>query len=247
MTRARVGSGNKCGHDPRHPRFELQVKGTRAKPFPHLIQRLLDGLEGLYNDRALFPELGPRKRSERIEAMVLVAKAIARNTDRLTLRSGRRLDDGTFVGITMKTIARWARLNVQRAFRALWDLRDAGYVDLYQPIEERKDGSRRGLAGIRRITKKLFARCGLDQKLRRERKKLWEQQRREQHVETIAERQRLRRLHRENRRAAQLTERTTDQLAEKLSEAPRRPKDWTTSEIADGLAAWRARQRPGEP
>lgn len=213
MSAAGIVSGNRCGHDPRRPRLELQIVGTRGKPFPHLIGRLLERLDGLYFDRALFPELGARKRSERIEAMVLVIKAIARTTDRLSLRSGRRNADGTMTGIPMHTIATWARLAEQRAFRALWDLRDAGFVDLYQPVEQRADGSWRGLAGIRRLTKKLFERVGLGQRLRRERSELWRAERAKQSAQTIAQRRQLRRVFRESVRARVLARRATDQLA----------------------------------
>ena len=210
-----TSSGNRCGHDPRNPRLELEHPATRGKPFPYLIRELLSRLERLYRDRALFPELGARKRSERIEAMVLVGKAIARNTDRLTLRSGRQHPDGTVTGITMSSIAKWARIGVERAYRACWDLRDAGYVECTQPIEERHDGSRRGLAGIRRLTPKLFQRVDLGGRLKRDRRQLYEQQRNRQVAETIAERRRLRRLFRASHRASVLAKRTTQQLAER--------------------------------
>jgi hypothetical protein len=226
VTTARASSGNRCGHDPRAPRLALGIEGTRGKPFPKLVQRFVDGWDSLYHDRRLFPELGARKRSERIEAMVLVGKGLARNTDRLTLRAGRRLADGSFVGITAKTLAGWGLLELtkgkrggprvaQRVYRALWDLRDAGYLTLTQPIERRRDGSRRGLAGVRQWTKRIFERFGLGQRLRRERSALWKADRARQHVETIAERKQLRRLFRESARARALTKRTTRQLAER--------------------------------
>jgi len=238
---ARIVSGNRCGHDPRRPRLELE-RAKRAR-FPWLIQQLLDRLDGLYRQRHLFPELGARKRSERIEAMVLVGRAIARNTDRLSLRSGRPNGDGTFNGITMVAIASWASLNVQRAFRAVWDLRDAGYVELTQPIEERKDGSRRGLAGIRRLTPKLFDRLGLLPRLKRERRALAEKEReslRAAHVETIAERRRLRRIVRASSRAAALARRTRYQLAEQLA-APPEPAARSVGDLEQRLREWSAR------
>jgi len=235
-----LSGGNRCGHDPRRPRLELERPGTRGKPFPWLIGTGLERFERLYHDRSLFPELGPRKRSERIEAMVLVGKAILRNTDRLTLRSGRRNFDGSFTGITMKSIASWGRISVQRAYRAVWDLRDAGYVDLHQPIERRADGSRRGLAGIRRVTPLLFERLGLRGRLMRERRELWKAAR-AHHQSTIAERRRLRRLFKASRRASVLTERTTHQLAEAAAPAPA-PRTYTPAELAERLERWRRGQ-----
>ena len=176
--------------------------------------------------------------------MILVAKAIGRNTDRLTLRSGRANPDGSFSGITMHAIATWGRLSVQRAFRALWDLRDAGYVDLHQPIERRADGSRRGLAGIRRIKPLLFERLGLRGRLMRERRELWKAAR-AHHQETIAERRRLRRLFRASQRAAELTRRTTHQLAEgaALEHAQPSTREQSAAEREARMAAWTARNR----
>jgi hypothetical protein len=247
-----TSSGNRCGHDRRNPRLELEHPETRGKPFPWLIRTALERLEGLYRHRELFPELGARKRSERIEAMVLVAKAVVRNTDRLTLRSGHPQADGTVRGITVVTMAKWARLHVarrrsgrltsQRACRALWDLRDAGYIDCTQPIEKRADGSRRGLAGVRIVRRRLFERLGLGPRLTRERRELQEKARGERRAETIAERRRLRRLFRESRRAGVLARRATHQLAD--AAAPAAPRTFTHAELAEQLAAWRARQTP---
>jgi hypothetical protein len=231
-------------------RLELERTETRGRPFPYLIQTFLQRIEWLHTDRSLFPELGARKRSERIEAMILVAKAMARNFDRLTQRCGRPMPDGTFAGITVVTMGRWGRMQVserqgrkvcQRASRALWDLRDAGFVELVQPIETRPDGARRGLAGIRRIARKLFERLELGGRLKRDQRELSDAKRKAATAETIAERRRLRRLFRENRRAGLLAKRATYQLAERAADAPR-PKQFTTAELAEQLAAWRARQ-----
>jgi hypothetical protein len=172
--------------------------------------------------------------------MVLVGKALLRNTDRLTLKAGRRLADGSMVGITMQTIAGWAQLQRQRAYRALWDLRDAGYLRCSQPIERRADGARRGLAGIRCFTRHFFDRLRLGGRLRRERAQLY-QAARAQHAETIAERRRLRRLFRTSERAAQLATRTVRQLATAAADAPP-ARTYTPAEIAQQLAAWRREQ-----
>jgi hypothetical protein len=213
--------GNRCNHDPKNPRLNLDIgTKTRGKPFPWIILMFLARLEWLFRDRKLFPELGPRKRSERIEAMVLVGRALGRNLDRLTLRCGRRNGDGTFTGITMRTVAAWTKLATQRAYRALWDLRDAGFIDCTQPIAKLPDGRRRGCAGIRQVRKKLFERLGLDQRLRRDRSALWTEERGKKLVETIEERRRLRRLFKESAAAGKLTERTVGQLGGAKSLAP---------------------------
>jgi len=226
---------NRCDHDPRAPR--LQLVAARPDRFPWLLVKAEERIEGLYTDRSLFPELGERKRSERIEAMVLVGKALLRHTDRLTLRAGRRCADGSLVGLTMQTIARWVGLRRQRAYRALWDLRDAGYIRLHQPIERRADGSRRGLAGLRCWTRHFFDRLRLGGRLRRERAQLY-QAARAQHQETIAERRRLRRLFRSSDRAQRLATRTVQQLA--TAATPSAARTYTPTELAARLAAWRS-------
>lgn len=231
-----AATGNRCGHDPRRPRLELSRPEPRGQQ-PWTIKTALERAAWLYHDRGLFPELGARKRSERLEAMVLVLRAIIRTADRLTWRSGRVLPDGTLTGFTMVTIAGWGglavvkrtddRITSQRACRALWDLRDAGYVSLSQPIDRKADGARRGLAGIRQIRMKLFERLQMAPRVRRERAELWKHERSRRRVETIAERRRLRRLFGESKRARTLAQRTSEQLAHRLSTPTETPEQAT--------------------
>ena len=241
--RERSRAGNRCGHDPAKPRLELRsgTLKTRGKNFPWIIQQFLTRVTALYRDRSLFPQLGAHKRSERIEAMVLVARAIGRTTDLLTLRSGARNRDGTVTGYTAETLARWTGLEVQRTYRALWDLRDAGLLTLTQPIEVKANGDRRGLAGIRNLTKEFFDRLDLGGRLRRERRALSDKARAERNAITIAQRRQQRRILRESRRAAVLTERTTRQLVGKTAPAP--AKVYTMAELRDMLAS---RKRPDQ-
>jgi hypothetical protein len=241
-------SGNRCGHDPRNPRLNLQRPDdqTRGKPFPWLIRQFLKRLEWLYHDRSLFPELGARKRSERIEAMVLVGKACGRNLDILTMRVGRWRPDGTLAGISMKTIAKWAGITEQRAFRAFWDIREAGWSTSAQPIEKTHKGpcgpglcprrGHKGRAAIKTITRGLFDRLGLRGRLSKER---GERSRAVRAVaaETIAQRRQLRRLVRASARARTLTDRTRDQLAAGAAPPPVTKQQTVTEMAARMLAA----------
>jgi len=245
-------SGNRCGHDPRRPRLQLQRPDnqTRGKPFPWLIRQALERIEGLYRERWRFRELGPRKRSERIEGMVLVAKALIRNLDILTMRAGRWRDDGILVGISMKTIAKWAGISEQRAFRASWDLREAGWISISQPIEKTHEGpcgpglcprrGHKGRAAIRSIKKELFERLQLRGRLMKERRER-AQAARAATSDTIAQRRQLRRLVRASARARTLTDRTRNQLADAAAPPPP-AKQEQLADMAARLAAWRARQ-----
>ncbi len=230
-------TGNRCNHDPRRPRLRQIHTQTTGKPFPKVIREFIVGVEQLYNNRSIFHELGERKRSERLEAMVLVAKALGRNCDRLTLRIGRLNADRSFSGIPMHSIARWAGMTVQRAYRALWDLRDMGFIDCTQPVEQRKDGSYRGLAGVRCIRREFFERLGLRARLARDRRELWAKQQADHRV-TIADRRRERRALRVSRRAAVLTARTIDQLAAGTRPSPP-ARVYTQAEIAAMLLTGR--------
>lgn len=247
--RDRSRAGNRCNHNPKKPRLELPG-GTLATAkgrlkFPWLIQQFLVRCIALYTDRSLFPELRTaaekRTKTERIEAMVLVARAIGRTTDILTLRSGSRNADGSVTGYTAQTIAKWTGLETQRVFRALWDLRDTGLATLTQPIEQRANGDHRGLAGIRTLTKEFFDRLGLGGRLRRERRELAEKARIARNIETTAQRRQQRRILRQSQRAAALTERTVRQTAEKTA-APAPARVYTVAELAEMLQSTRARR-----
>jgi hypothetical protein len=239
-------SGNRCGHDPRRPRLQLQRPDnqTRGKPFPWLIRQALERIEGLYRERWRFRELGPRKRSERIEGMVLVAKALIRNLDILTMRAGRWREDGILVGISMKTIAKWAGISEQRAFRASWDLREAGWISISQPIEKTHEGpcgpglcprrGHKGRAAIRSIKRELFERLELRGRLMKERGKRAADARAAT-AQTIAQRRQIRRLVRASERARTLTTRTRDQLAGAATPPP--PKQETIADMAARMLA----------
>jgi hypothetical protein len=95
----------------------------------------------------------------------------------------------------------------------------------------------------------------LARRLGRDRAQLWEDWRKQKHVETIAERKRLRRLFKADRRAGVLTDRTTGQLAEATTPPAPPARQTTAAEmfqrlwdkaVADGdeaalerLRAWR--------
>jgi hypothetical protein len=247
-------SGNRCGHDRKKPRLQLQRPDgqTRGKPFPWLIRQALERAEWLYHDRSLFPE--PRKRSERIEAMVLVLKALIRNLDILTMRAGRWRDDGSLVGISMRTIAKWAAITEQRAFRASWDLREAGWLTVSQQIEKTHQGpcgpglcprhGHKGRAAIRCLKKEFFERLKLRGRLMKERGRRAKEARAAT-AQTIAQRRQLRRMLRDSVRARTLTERTVRQRADAAATPPAAPEldlEAKRADMAARLAAWRAKQ-----
>lgn len=159
-------SGNRCGHNPANPRVDL-AKPTSSRML-WFVDQAMRAAEAIVFDRKRFPDLGPRKRSERLEALVLVAKALLYRMDIVTLRVGTGFSDGSCSGITARSLGVWTGMNTGRVTRALADLRDAGYINTRQP-RELVDGHYFGLASIRNLTLSFFNRLGLSLKLSIER------------------------------------------------------------------------------
>ena len=177
VPRANLG-GNFCGHDPRNPRFTLTRPTKTGKGgVPPILTELEERLEHYYdNPRQLIPSLdlangsARQQRSERREACVLMAKALLKYTDLASLRVGIPTPDG-FLSLTVDYIAQQTGMTLKRAERALADLKTAGLVTIAQARQRRPDGSWKGLAAIKAISRHLFALFGLGKRLQRERAK----------------------------------------------------------------------------
>jgi hypothetical protein len=139
--------------------------------------------------RRLFPDLYRRqlnlltkaereRRTEVLEAIVLVVRALLRWTDLCSLRVGKPWEKRgrRYVhGLPLRTIAKWTGLEVRRVQRALYELRYAGYVAgpglagpniIRQPVDaiENELGEvigYRGCPAVRRVTLLFFERLGL--------------------------------------------------------------------------------------
>lgn len=153
-------SGNRCGHDPRNPVFDLAVAPAPNLP-PILFYIVSKIRELVYFQRWMFADLGEAKRSERMEAIVRVLCALTFHTDLISMRVGFLPSDADpwFRGATVKTIGRWTGLRAGRVTRALDDLRWAGYITSKQPREfDDEIQEWRGLAAVRNLTVKFFTR-----------------------------------------------------------------------------------------
>ena len=171
--------GNRCGHDPRAWRTSLNrpqidSQGVKKKKPPLVLQLAAKSVVALMWDR-LLPEFGHRqrklfsqsereRRSERLEAIVLVVLALLVRCDVLTLRirwRGR--------GLPLREICQWTGIERRRVQRALHDLRYALYVCgpgeqgpgvIRQPIRPGEPQP-----AIREFTLLFFDRLGLKEKL----------------------------------------------------------------------------------
>lgn len=172
--------GNRCGHVPAAPRFYATSPRLDGIQFPKIIDKALDKITEFYQRPALIPTLAKstrstdrharQKRSERREACISLLGALLQYTDLVTLRIGRPGDDG-FNGIRMEQLADLAGLTLRRAERAYADLVRAGLVKTHPIAEKQADGSYKGLAAIRTLSKHLFGVLGLGTWLERERKR----------------------------------------------------------------------------
>jgi len=177
VPRANLG-GNFCGHDPRNPRFTLtRPAKTGQGGIPRVLTLCAERLKSYYaHPRQLIPSLDlangseRQQRSERREACVLLLTALLKYADLASLRVGIPTPDG-FLSLTVDYIAQQTGMTLKRVERALADLKTAGLVTLAQPRQRRPDGSWKGLAAVKAISRHLFTIFGLDRILKQERTK----------------------------------------------------------------------------
>jgi len=163
VPRANLG-GNFCGHNPRNPRFTLTRPAKTGKGgIPPVLTLCAERLQDYYHrPRQVIPSLdlandsARQQRSERREACVLLLTALLKYTDLASLRVGIPTPDG-FLNLTVDYLATQTGMARKRAERALADLKASGLVTLSQPRTQQPDGSWKGLAAIKAISRHLFA------------------------------------------------------------------------------------------
>ena len=170
--------GNSCGHDPQRPRLTLTKPPKTGKGgIPFVLSRLTALLKSYYdNPRQIIPSLdlangsNRQQRSERREACILMLTVLLKYTDLASLRVGIPTEDG-FLSLTVDYLAKQTGMAQRRAERALADLKAAGLVTIAQPRKRLPDGSWKGLAAVKAVSRHLFALFGLGDILKRERNK----------------------------------------------------------------------------
>mgnify|MGYP000136659613 FL=1 len=170
--------GNFCGHDPQNPRLTLEKPPKTGKGgIPFVLTRLMALLKSYYdNPRQIIPSLDlangseRQQRSERREACLLLLMALLKYTDLASLRVGIPTQDG-FLSLTVDYIGKQTGMAPKRVERALGDLKAAGLVTIAQPRKRLPDGSWKGLAAVKAISRHLFSLFGLGGMLKRERDK----------------------------------------------------------------------------
>ncbi len=109
-----------------------------------------------------------QQRSERREACLAMLYVLLAYTEVASLRVGRPTKSG-FVNFTVPWLARRSGLSLKRAERALADLKAANIVTVSQARILQPDGTWKGLAAVKAISRHLFAAFGLNVMLRLQR------------------------------------------------------------------------------
>ncbi len=176
---ARINTGgNFCGHDPANPAFTLAKPAKKGKGgIPRVLTLCMERLKDYYyRPRKVIPSLDlangsqRQQRSERREACVCLLAALLKRMDVTSLRVGVPTKDG-FMNYTVDYIAKDTGMTLKRVERALHDLKAAGLVTVSQPRQLRPDGSWKGLAAVKAVSKQLFGVFGLASMLKKERDK----------------------------------------------------------------------------
>lgn len=176
-TLKKASSGNKCGHRPDAPRFFAPPEKHALRP--SVLRTSIAKLCGYFSNPKLFPLLNAandsdrQQRSERREACVLLMSCILHYMDLVTYRVVIPGENGG-MGLTMPYLSTLTGLGERRAERAIRDLKKAGIITVHPICEKLTDGTYKGLAAIRAVSKHFFAALGLLDWLKHEQRKATE-------------------------------------------------------------------------
>lgn len=175
-------SGNRCGHDPHHPRLNAAVSIPKGKGgVPRILSLAAERAKAWYFHPAKCPALhgdGRQIRSERREACQIVQEVIFRQLDLASMCLGTPTPASGFIDIDMGTIVRDSGLGQRRCERAIALLKEAGFMRVKQPRQQNEEGAYFGCRAIRIVTEALFEALGLGPMLHRERARASERLRR---------------------------------------------------------------------
>jgi hypothetical protein len=169
-------SGNRCGRDPRHPRFSpLEPIRTGPGSLPRILSLAAEkAKEWFYHpDKCPALNLHPdrRTRSERREACQAVLETLLKHLDLASLQVGLPTPAQGFIDLDMKTIAAETGLGQRRCERVVAVLKETGFLMVAQPRRLNTEGVYVGLRAIRVLTEKFFDWLGLRSMLKKERER----------------------------------------------------------------------------
>ncbi|SHO23801.1 Putative plasmid replication protein repA [Moritella viscosa] len=105
-----IGSGNRCGHDPKNPAWHKFKQPAKKNKLPIIVQKLIDGIRSYYYaPYEVMPTLAGlsgsvnkdgklrKPRTDGCEPTVLIMQAIFQFTEFASLRVGTPLPNGDFI------------------------------------------------------------------------------------------------------------------------------------------------------
>jgi len=146
--------GNRCGHRPAEPKL-IPIEPVPDN-LPPAISNSLPAVRELYTSRDSKLRRFGKPRSERREALCLVASFMLAKMDLVTKRVGSRPDEKNRVkGVLDKTIAAGCGISRRRVRRVIRYGREVGFWSS-APTWEEKNGQHKGRAAIRCFLDKFF-------------------------------------------------------------------------------------------
>ena len=176
-------SGNRCGHDPRHPNLSPVNSIRKGKGgLPRILSLAAERAKAWYYHpkkcKLLQSHPHRKTRSERREACQIVIETILSHLDLASLCLGTPTLENGFIDIDMRTIVRDSGIGQRRCERAIALLKEAGFMKVQQPRAINDQGDYVGLRAIRVVTTLFFEFLNLGPMLQRERARASENLRR---------------------------------------------------------------------
>lgn len=167
-------TGNRCGHDPKHPQLSPANPIRKGKGgLPRILSLAAERAKAWYYHpqkcKLLQSHQQRKMRSERREACQIVIETILSHLDLASLCLGTPTLENGFIDIDMRTIVRDSGIGQSRCERAIALLKKAGFMKVKQPRTINDQGYYVGLRAIRVVTTLFFEFLNLGPMLQRER------------------------------------------------------------------------------
>lgn len=167
-------TGNRCGHDPKHPQLSPANPIRKGKGgLPRILSLAAERAKAWYYhpQKCKLLQSHPQRkmRSERREACQIVIETILSHLDLASLCLGTPTLENGFIDIDMRTIVRDSGIGQRQCERAIALLKEAGFMKVKQPRTINDQGYYVGLRAIRVVTTLFFEFLNLGPMLQRER------------------------------------------------------------------------------
>ena len=169
-------TGNRCGHDPKHPNLSPANPIRKGKGgLPRILSLAAERAKAWFYHPKKCPPLqshpNRRTRSERREACQVVLETILAHLDLASMCLGTPTLSSGFIDIDMRTIVRDSGIGQRRCERAIAVFKEAGFMKVTQPRTQNDEGLYFGCRAIRVVAETLFDWLGLGPMLARERRR----------------------------------------------------------------------------